>query len=159
MLTYRNLCENDCDFILQNWVGHSVVFSDGLRKNDLLAMIAAMNTKKHNGNYYEMFGILSEGILVGTFSFYQQEQNIQESAVYLGIEIAKGSRGRGLATNTAHIAVEIAREKGFAKILSQARVSNTASVKLHKKCGFEIVDKAVSANGHEVYNYVRWLYE
>jgi len=157
MLSYRNLSNADYGFILQNWVGHSVVFRDGLCKDTLLSTLQVMNTKKYNGNYYEIFGLINDDTLVGTFSFYQREGDAQENAVYFGIEIDNANRGRGLATAAVQMAFELAKEKGFSKIFSQAAVGNIASVKLHEKCGFEIIEKTANSKGNEVYNFVRYL--
>jgi len=59
-----------------------------------------------------------------------------------------------LATKTIQMAFELAKEKGFTKIYSRARVNNIASVNIHKKCGFKIVDKNLSKAGHKAYDYV-----
>jgi len=153
MLSYRNLTENDCAFIYQRWVGKSSVFRQGLSEDELHSTIQKMNTKMHNGNYYEIFGVLDNDVLVGTFSFYQREGDIPEDAVYFGIEISEENRRKGFAAETVLMAFELAREKGYKKIFSRARVDNIASVNLHEKCGFLIVEKNRSKAGHEVYDY------
>ena len=156
MLSFRSLRDDDCNFILQHWVGHSIIF----RENDitqLLSKISKMNTKTHNGNYYEIFGILSDDVLVGTISFYQRESDLHENAVYLGIEIDEKNRMKGFATEAIKMAAKLAKEKGYKKMYSQAALSNIASVKLHKKCGFDIINKTLSSRGREVYNYVKIL--
>lgn len=157
IMIFRSITQDDCEFIMHNWVGNSSVFGDGLSQSELLSMIDSFNIKSYNGNYYEMFGIESEGALVGTFSFYQRESDIAGNAVYIGIEIDPAHRRRGFAADAIEIAAEKAREMGFSKMTSQARISNTASVKLHAKCGFAITEKALSKRGHEVYNYIKQL--
>jgi len=154
MLSYRNLQENDCAFILQRWVGRSSIFRQGLTESELRSLVEEMNTKIHNGNYYEMLGVLNDGVLIGTFSFYQRERDILENAVYLGIEISEENRMKGFATRTVFMTFELAKEKGYAKIFSRERVDNKASVRLHKKCGFEIIEKNLSKAGHEAYDYL-----
>ena len=153
MLSYRNLSEDDCDFILQKWVGHSSIFRENC-KDELRAKIQDINTKQYDGRYYEMFGLLHDNVLVGTFSFYQRETDIPENAVYFGIEVDRENRGKGFATQAVHMAFGIAKEKGFGKIFSQVSTNNTASVKLHEKCGFEIIEKTINSKGNEVYNFV-----
>jgi len=157
MLSYRNLVEDDCEFILQNWVGNSVIFRKSLGKDELLSMIKSINTKQYDGNYYEMFGLLNDNILVGTFSLYQRECDIPENAVFFGIEVDKSKRMKGFATNAAFMAFKVAKEKGYEKIFSQAGASNIASVKMHEKCGFDIIEKAINKKGNEVYNFVKIL--
>ena len=152
MLSFRNLNERDCDFILEQWVGNSAIFKER-SKDELIQKIKSMNTKKYHGNYYEMFGILNDNVLVGTFSFYQREIDKSENAVYLGVEISASNRKKGFATKAIMMAFEFARGKGYEKIFSQASVYNDASVNLHKKCGFEVIEKTINSKGNEVYNY------
>ena len=154
MVSYRKLTEDDCEFILEHWVGNSAVFSKAnMTKAQLWQMIQHMNSQKYNGNYYEMFGILNEDILVGTFSFYQRDCDLEAEAVCLGVEIDVNNRRQGFATSAVLMSLEIAKEKGFEKMVSQARTYNIASVNLHKKCGFKIVEKVINVRGHEVYNF------
>ena len=156
MLSYRNLSEDDCDFILQKWVGHSSIFREN-RKDELRAKITDMNTKQYDGRYYEIFGLLNDNVLVGTFSLNQREKDIPENVVYFGIEIDGENRGKGYATKAVSMACDIAKAKGYSKIFSQTRTDNTASVKLHEKCGFEIIEKTINSKGNEVYNYLKTL--
>lgn len=157
MLTFRSLLEDDCDFILQHWVGKSSIFHENDR-NQLLSKIRDINTKTYDGRYCEMFGILSDNTLVGTISFYQRESDVAENSVYFGIEIGEENRMKGLATNATLMAFKLAKEMGFEKMYSQVGLYNEASLKLHAKCGFEIIEKTVSKrSGREVYNYVKVL--
>jgi len=104
-----------------------------------------------------MFGILNGKILVGTFSFYQRDCDFPEDAVYLGIEIDAKNRCKGFATCAVLMSFDIAREKGYKKVFSRAAVNNIASVNLHKKCGFTIIEKTINTKGNEVYDYVYLL--
>jgi len=155
MLSYRNITEDDCDFILQNWVGNSSVFGTCFDKNELLLLIQSWNTKRYKENYFEMFGIVYNDILVGTFSLYQQHP--LENAVCLGVEIDKGNRGKGFATKAVLTAFALAKGNGYEKVLSQVRVDNIASVKLHTKCGFSVIGKTINKRGREVYDFVKTL--
>jgi len=154
MLSYRNLTEDDCAFIHKHWVGHSVIFGASMTIEALYDMIQSINTKIYNNNYYEMFGILNDNILVGAFSFYQRDCDIPEGAVYLGIEIDVMNRCKGFATSAVLMSFHIAREKGYKKIFSQARIDNAASINLHEKCGFKIIEKTFNRIGSEIYNYL-----
>jgi RimJ/RimL family protein N-acetyltransferase len=154
MLSYRNLSQNDRHFIFKHWVGKSNIFAPNLTENELHDTIQKMNTKRYNGQYYEIFGILNDNTLVGTFSFYQRESDTLDNAVYLGIEISEENRKKGYATETVFFAFTLAKEKGFTKIYSQARINNYASVNLHNKCGFEIISENQSKSGYAVYDYV-----
>lgn len=155
MLSYRNLAESDYEFILQHWVGHSVIFRGNMGKDRLLTMLKEIATKQYNGKYNEWFVLLNNGIPVGTFNLYQSDPN--ENAVFFGIEIDKDHRGKGFGTKVVLMVFEIAKEKGYEKITSQARVDNIPSVKLHAKCGFQIVDKVINSKGNESYNYMYFL--
>ena len=157
MLSYRNLTENDCEFIYQQWVGKSSIFRQGLSENALRDTIQEMNTNLYNGNYYEIFGVLNNGVLIGTFSFYQRESDMLENAVYFGIEVSEENRMQGFGTRIVLMAFELANDKGYEKIFSRARVDNIASVNLHRKCGFIIIEKNQSNAGHEAYDYVYTL--
>jgi RimJ/RimL family protein N-acetyltransferase len=157
MLSYRNITEDDCEFILQHWAGNSIVFGNNLERNELLSMIQLWDTKEYKGNYYEMFGVLNNNVLVGTFSLYQRDSDLLENAVYLGIEIDINNRNKGFGTEAVFMAFKAAKDKGMKKVFSQARILNISSVKLHKKCGFEIMEKTLSKRGHVVYNYEKVL--
>jgi RimJ/RimL family protein N-acetyltransferase len=151
MISLRNITENDCDFILRNWAGYSVVFKDGLTSDELISMIRVWDSKRYDGNYFQMFGITNDGVLVGTLSLYQKDANV--NSVYLGVEIDVENRRKGFATDAIRLSFAFAKEKGFERIESQARIANNASVKLHLKCGFEITEQTLSKRGHEVYNF------
>jgi RimJ/RimL family protein N-acetyltransferase len=155
MISLRSITENDCDFILRHWAGHSVVFKDGLTGDELLSMIHVWDSKLYDGNYYQMFGITNDGVLVGTLSLYQKDANV--NSVYLGFEIDGENRRKGFATAAIRLSFAIAKEKGYERVESQARITNIASVKLHLKCGFEITEQTLSKRGHEVYNFSRKL--
>ena len=154
MLACRNLTESDCDFILAHWVGDSVVFRGGLSRSELSNMIQQMNTKTHNGRYYEIFGIVHNTVLVGTFSFYQREIDFGEAVVYMGIEISSQNRRKGFATQAIPIILAAAKGKGYKEIYTQVRVDNIASVHWHKRNGFTWLGESLSAKGHKVYNYM-----
>ena len=55
MLSCRNLAESDCEFIMQNWVGHSVIFRGNMSRDELLVMLKEMATKEYSGKYNEWF--------------------------------------------------------------------------------------------------------
>jgi RimJ/RimL family protein N-acetyltransferase len=150
-----SITESDCDFILHHWAGHSIVFKDGLTRDELISMIQVWNSKRYDGNYYQMFGIANDGVLVGTLSLYQKDANV--NSVYLGVEIDVENRRKGFAADAIRLSFAIAKEKGYERVESQVRIANIASVKLHLKCGFEITEQTLSKRGHEVYNFSRKL--
>jgi len=139
-------------------VGNSIVFRNGIEKNELLSLIDLWDTKKYNGNYYEVFGILSDNVLVGSFSLYQRDVDVLENAVCFGIEIVGvNNRMKGFATFAVLTSCKIAMRKGYRKIFSQVRTDNIASAKLHIKCGFKLIEKTYSKRGNEVYNFAKTI--
>ena len=72
-------------------------------------------------------------------------------------EIFKDFRNKGFATKSLNIAYDIAKEKGFKKVIAGIRIENIASQKLHEKLGFNYEGKFTSKSGKIMKRYSKLL--
>lgn len=110
-------------------------------------MLDKMHTPREDGKYYEIFAVENEdGVTVGTVSLFQHTRD----AVSAGPEIFTPYRRRGYATEALNMAYAHAAARGFRVAVAQVRLNNTASLALHRKCGFESDHEFVNRHGNRV---------
>lgn len=125
-----------------------------LTQEQVLAMIAAWNTKQFQGRYFEMFAVLAEGEIVGTISLYQHTEDV----ISIGPEIFAPYRRHGYGTAAMQCACEIAKKKGYRLVSQQVRVNNTASIAMHASLGFETDGEiTTNAKGNQIVIYQKNL--
>lgn len=125
-----------------------------LSKTELEALIETWNTKKYNGNYFEMFALEENGVLVGNASLYGRSEHI----VSCGLEVYPAFRGKGYATRAYELLLAIAKNKGYTIAVAQVLKENTASIALNRKMGFEAEDYIyLNQKGKEVYYFIKAL--
>ena len=146
-LSLRNVALDDVSALCQN------AFPT-LPQEQVLAMIAAWNTKQFHGRYFEMFAALAEGEIVGTISLYQHTEDV----ISIGPEIFAPYRRHGYGTAAMLCACEIAKKKGYRLVSQQVRVNNTASIAMHASLGFE-TDGEITTNekGNQIVIYQKNL--
>ena len=146
-LSLRNVTLDDVSTLCQN------AFPT-LPQEQVLAMIAAWNTKQFQGRYFEMFAVLANGEIVGTKSLYQHT----EDTISIGPEIFAPYRRHGYGTAAMLCACEIAKKKGYRLVSQQIRVNNTASIAMHASIGFE-TDGEITTNekGNQIVIYQKNL--
>ena len=110
-------------------------------------MLDEMHTPREDGKYYDIFAVENgEGITVGTVSLFQHTRD----AVSAGPEIFAPYRRRGYATEALNMAYAHAAARGFRIAVAQVRLTNAASLALHRKCGFEVDHEFVNRHGNRV---------
>ncbi len=146
MIELRNFTKEDCVFLQKH-------FYPQLSPDEVVGMIDAWNTCLYEGSYYEMFAVLSRGEIVGSVSLFAHG----DGAVSAGPEILAAHRKQGCGLQAVESALGIARQKGYARAVAQVRVTNAASIALHKKLGFTIMEKGINKKGNEVYLFEKQI--
>ena len=100
----------------------------------------------YQGAYFEMFAVLCGSQPVGSISLYEREGSISA-----GPEIIEAYRQKGIGHEALTLALDHAQRLGYAKATAQIRKNNTASIKLHEKCGFTRSGECVTSRGNEAY--------
>ena len=115
-------------------------------------MISDSDSKSFDGRFFEMYVVMSGEEIVGLISLFEHSASI----VSIGPEIFTESRKLGYATKAMQIAIDIARSIGYKIVFQQVRVNNIASIKLHKKLGFE-TDNIIYKNrkNNEIFIYLK----
>lgn len=96
-------------------------------------MVDEWNSGFYQGRRFETFAILSDGRIVGYVSLYEHGRQIAS----LGAEVIAEERGKGAAFEALSLLMQYASENGYRIILDQVREDNPASIRLHRKLGFE----------------------
>jgi len=109
-------------------------------------LICEWNQKSYQGSYFEMFAILCDSQPVGRISLYERE-----GAISAGPEIIEEYRQKGVGYAALRLALDHAKNLGYAKATAQVRKNNTASIKLHEKCGFTRSGECVTSRGNEAF--------
>lgn len=113
---------------------------------EIKALISEFNSGSYNGRRFQMLAAENDGILVGSVSLFEQEPGIASE----GVEIYPPYRRQGYAYAALKLLWE--QSQGYHTITAQIRKDNTASLALHRKLGFEIVNEFVNRRGHPVYS-------
>lgn len=118
------------------------------------SIISKWNEKQCNGKFFEMFAIWHHETLVGSISLFQQSAEV----ISIGPEIFPSYQRKGYAKQALRFACAMAKEKGYKIVSQQIRVSNAASIALHKSLGFETNDIIyTNAKGNQVSIYLKSL--
>ncbi len=93
----------------------------------------------HSG-VYPVLVAEEDGVVAGfsSLSAYRPRPGyatVVEDSVYVG----EAYRGQGVGRLLLNAAVEAARSHGFHSVIGRISIEQTASISLHKACGFEIV--------------------
>ena len=126
MVVLRHFLEQDAGFICEN------LYPD-LAIDGAVAMIDEWNSGVHQGRYFEMFAVLSGGVIVG----YASLKEHSKSTVSAGMEILRAEQNKGFGTQALAALINSAASKGYRIMLDQVRKDNPASIRLHEKLGFE----------------------
>ena len=141
MIKVRSFTHEDCMFIKEN-------FYPNMSFYDVENMVKDWNKLLYNNSYFEMFAVLSGDDIVGYVSLYEQGKSI----IGAGIRILEKYRMNGYGSKAVELALELARQKGYVKAVAQINVNNKASISLHNKLGFSIVNRYINRKGNEVYD-------
>lgn len=147
MITLRNFDDSDIPQLQKSEYADT-------SQSELQALIEAWNKKEYHGNYFEMYAIEENGILVGQASLYGRSEHI----VSCGLDLYPTFRGKGYGTAAYQELLSLAKTKGFTIAVAQVRADNTASIALNKKMGFEAEDYAyINKKGNPIYYFIKTL--
>lgn len=147
MIELRNFINSDIEQLQK--------YEDGnLSKADCEKLVSAWNEKQFNDSYFEMYAIANNSDIIGKASLYARSEHI----VSCGIELYSEFRGNGYAAIAYPILLSFAKQKGFTIAVAQVLASNTASVALHRKIGFETEDYTfTNQKGNQIYYFIKTL--
>ena len=74
----------------------------------------------------------------------------QDKKLSWGIMVKKDYQGKGIATKAFNLIKNLAKEQGYSIIISSCSVNNLASIKLHEKCGFKLLETEINQAGNEM---------
>jgi len=138
MITLRSFCAEDCAFL-------ATYYKRGMTSDEALALIDEWNRKSYQGTYFEMFAIVSDDAPVGWISLYAHSN----CTISAGLEIIENARRKGFGYTALVQALLFAKQLGYQTAVAQVRKNNTASLRLHAKCGFIITGECVTTRGNE----------
>ena len=109
---------------------------------------------KQPDSYYALW------IIEGRYTAASRMEPYRDGYLLCALETAPEARRKGYAEALVTAVLKQAGEKSHKKIYSHVAKSNTASIKLHQKCGFKLhKDYAVYSDGSVMHNHVTFLYE
>ena len=147
MIALRNFTDSDIRQIQKTEYGD-------MSYDDLQNLIDAWNKKEHNGNYFEMYAIEENGVIVGQASLYGRSVHI----VSCGLELYSAYRGKGYGTAAYSELLSLAKKKGFTIAVAQVKADNAPSIALNKKMGFEAEDYTyINKKGDPIYYFIKAL--
>ena len=117
----------------------------GMSEGELKNLISDFNTGVYNGCKMQMLAVESGGALVGYVSLFEQE----DGSASEGVEIYPPYRRHGFAFAALQ---QLFAQTTYTTITAQIRKDNGASLALHHKLGFQIVDEFVNRRSHPVYS-------
>lgn len=112
----------------------------------LLPMLAASQSQRHEGRYYEQFAVWVNGYMVGMVSLFEQE----DGTVSDGVDIFPVFRRCGFARQALTLLEDKARARGFTVMTAQVRTDNVASIALHSALGMRPGQPWINRRGNEV---------
>lgn len=140
MITIRNFDKDDIPVLRE------FMFQNATNEN-IETAIAEWNGYIFEGKYFEMFAVCSDGDVVGAVSLYQHN----DFTVSAGPEIFLPYRQKGFATQALELVLKHAGKLGYKVAAAQIKKTNTASIALHKKLGYqESYDRLLNQNGADV---------
>ena len=147
MITLRNFANSDIQQLQKS------EYRD-MSQEDLQALIETWNKKEYEENYFEMYAIEENGVILGQASLYARSEHI----VSCGLELYSAYCGKGYGTAAYKELLSFARQKGFAIAVAQVRADNAASIALNKKMGFEAEDYTyINKKGNPIYYFIKTL--
>ena len=94
--------------------------------------LKAILTEGHGGGLAVYDGAQAQAFIFCEFNLKTKRGYISE------ITVAPDLRGKGVARALMNIMIDLSTAHGFKTMTSNIEINNTASIELHKRCGFEI---------------------
>ena len=116
-------------------------------------MIEESINRTHNGMYFEFLVVYHADTVVGFMNLYAHSAHI----ISCGPAIKEAFRGRGFGSLAESMALDYAKQKGYTVAVGGVNDTNTASIALHEKLGFELDRIYENKQGRSVRLYIKAL--
>lgn len=130
-----------------------LAYYKGCTEDALRPMLTESRAKCHDGRYYEQFAIRQDGCMVGLASLYAHA----DGTVSDGVEVFPPFRRCGFAVRALRLLEEAACACGYRTMTAQVRTDNAASIALHEKAGFTLVNTCINRRGREVHEMMKQI--
>lgn len=148
MITLRNFTCEDIPVLQKN--GY-----DKYSYAELCSLINKwQNDKTYDNLYFEMFAICNGDENIGNASLFQKSNSI----ISCGLEIYPEYQKKGYGSAAYYRLLDLAKAKGYAIASAQVETTNTASINLNLKLGFETDNyEYINKKGKKVYIFIKSL--
>lgn len=117
---------------------------------EIKSFIELWNTHVLKGKYFEMFAVMDGNTTVGGASLHESSEGVANE----GIEIFEPYYRQGYGYEAVKAVFDIAKNKGYKKVVAKVAKENIPSVALHTKLGMTKVGEYTTTGGEE-----RFLFE
>lgn len=124
---------------------------ESMTNDEWKKLIFESSSKLHDHRYFEFFKVMDGNTVVGFMNLYAHSPHI----ISCGPEIKPQYRKQGYAYLAEALALEVAKSLGYT--IAYVRETNTASIRLHEKLGFEQDQTFVNAHKKEMRLYIKAL--
>ena len=107
----------------------------------------------HNGAYFEFLVVYHGDTVVGFMNLFAHSPHI----ISCGPEIKDGFKRKGFGFSAETMALDYAKSRGYTIAVGAVNDTNTASIALHEKLGFEMDRKYVNQKGRTIRIYIKAL--
>ncbi len=118
-----------------------------MSNGDFAEMLHDAQSHTWQGLPFELFVIRQAGQTVGFVSLVCREKGVVSN----GIGVSEPWRKQGIATEAMRQLLVIAHRLGYARMTTQIRTDNAASLALHRKLGFKLDETFINRRGREVH--------
>lgn len=109
--------------------------------------------KQYQDRYFEMFAVVHGGIIVGSVSLYE----VGDGEIEAGPEIFPRYRRKGYGEEAVLSALSVAKDKGYRRAAAHVRADNAASIALHQKLSFVLIEESIHSKNQKTYYYHKEL--
>ena len=124
-----------------------------MSSDDWEKMISESTERSHEHRYFEVFKAIDGNTVVGYVSLYAHSPHI----ISCGPEIKPQYRRQGYAYQAESLALKISKSLGYTIAVAYIRESNSASIRLHEKLGFEQDGTFANEHNNKMRLYIKAL--
>ncbi len=135
---------------INDFVGTSY---DNMSAEEKRNMIMESISKTHNKQYFEIFVVYKNDIVIGFMNLFAHSKHI----ISCGPAIKEEFQGNGYGFEAQSLALQYAKKNGFTIAVGGVDENNTASISLHEKLGFELDRKYKNNQGRIIRLYIKAL--
>lgn len=114
-------------------------------------MITESIHKIHNNMYFEFLVVYKNDVVIGFMNLFAHSKHI----ISCGPTIKDEYKRKGFGFEAERLALKYAKDKGFTIAVGGVDSTNTASIKLHEKLGFELEREYLNKQGRTIRLYIK----